>query len=67
MDLLPSDLGGDGARIMGRSQPGCLRGVCRGAARMGSHVGHARRLTCCPGSGYCGRVADLPSCRMSAG
>ncbi len=53
--------------IMGRGQPGGLRGVGCCAPRMGGHVGHARRLTCGPGRGYCGRVADLPSLVRSLG
>jgi hypothetical protein len=34
---------------------------------MGRHVGHARRLTCRPGRGHSGRVADLPGRRVRPG
>jgi hypothetical protein len=65
--LLPPDLVSHGGRIIGRGQPGRLRGVGCCAARMGRHVGHTRRLTCGPGRGNCGRVADLPSRRVGPG
>jgi hypothetical protein len=63
---LPPDLVRDGGWIMRRGQPGGLRRVGY-AARMGCHVGHGRRVTCGPGSGYCGPVADLPSRRVRPG
>ena len=44
-----------------------LRGVRRCAARMGRHVGRARRLTCGSSRRCCGRIADIPGRRVRTG
>jgi len=67
VDLLPLNLVGDGARIMGRGQPGGLRGVLCCAACMGRHMGNACSLACGPGRCYCRRVTDLASRRVRLG
>ena len=63
---LPADLVGDCGWIMRGGQPCGLRSVGN-AACMGRHVGHGRRVTCCAGCGYCGRVDHLPSRRVCPG
>lgn len=53
--------------MVGRRQCRGLHGIGRCAARMGSHMGHACRLTRRSGRGNAGWVANLPGCCMGSG